>query len=275
MSNSTPNIQPRNPSEQPPRRKKMSPVKRKHMKINRRLIVIMLIVCLLTIVAFAINIYRISKSSTGAGASTSLSSNTDRSMKNDLYEIGNNPTAAEKTYFQQLTDAINANDDAAISEAVAKNFVADYFTWTNKDGNYEVGGLQYIYGPKYSSFEEWSRYNYYSDLALYISQQGRDKLIQVKEITTSKDTEKAPDFTVTSFDEDNNKVTNTYASYEVDLTWTYESNGADTAKFPTAARFFLVKNENRWEIAEFYDAESIREWEEQNADATAKTQQEG
>lgn len=272
MSNSTPNMQPGNPSLQPPRRKKIDPVKRKHMKINRRLIAIMLAVCVLAIAAFAVNIYRISKSVTGAGKSTSLSSNTDRSMKNDLYEIGNNPTSAEKTYFQQLTDAINANDDAAISEAVAKNFVSDYFTWTNKDGNYEVGGLQYIYGPMYSSFEQWSRYNYYSDLALYISQQGRENLIQVKEISTSKDTAKAPDFTVTSFDDSGTEVTNTFESYEVDLTWTYESNGADTSKFPTAARFFLVKNNSRWEIAEFYDAESIREWEKQNAASTAKTE---
>jgi len=271
MSNGTPNIQPGNSSIQPPRRKKIDPVRRRHMKINRSLIAIMLIVCVLTAAAFAFNIYRISKSTTGAGKATSLSADTDRSMKNDLYEIGNNPTATEKACFQQLTDAINANDDAAISEAVAKNFVADYFTWTNKDGNYEVGGLQYIYGPKYSSFEEWSRYNYYSDLALYISQQGRENLIQVKEVSTSKDTAKAPDFTVTSFDDNDTKVTNMLESYEVNLTWTYESNGADTSKFPTAARFFLVKNDNRWEIAEFYDAESIREWEEQNAASTAGT----
>ena len=39
------------------------------------------------------------------------------------------------------------------------------------------------------------------------------------------------------------------------------NNGAETTAFPTGARFFVANNEGRWEIVEFYDYESIREWE--------------
>jgi hypothetical protein len=150
-----------------------------------------------------------------------------------------------------------------LCEAVVKNFVTDYFTWTNKDGNYEVGGLQYIFGSKYAVFEEWSRYNYYADLDLYINQYGRDNLLQVKEVTVDKETAVAPDFATTEWSDDV-KTDILYKSYEVNVSWTYENCALDTEQFVDGARFFLVNNNGRWEIAEFYDYDSIHEWEVEN-----------
>jgi len=237
--------------QQPHIRKKIDPRKRKRMIINRRLILVLLITSILAIAAFAWNIYDISRSNQGAGKTQSLSADTNRSMKNDQYEIGNNPTAAEKQYFQQLTDALNAQDPEAISEAVVYNFVADYFTWTNKDGNYEIGGLQYIFGPKYTAFETWSRWNYYSDLDLYISQKGRANLIQVKEITTDSKY-KHDDFPITLWASDGTSTETKYECYDILVSWTYESSPVSD-QFPTGGEFLVVNDNGRWEIAEFYD----------------------
>lgn len=235
---------------------------------RQRTISMVLSACLLVLSAvvtgaFILNILNVNSAETGT-EEDAVAVNTDKSMKNSQYVIGNNPTDIEKTYFQELSDAVKANDDAAICEAVVKSFVTEYFTWTNKDGNYEVGGLQYIYGSKYPVFEEWSRYNYYSDLDLYISQYGRDNLLQVKEVTLDKPVEKAPDFATAVWISDTEKQDILFDSYEVNVSWTYENCKLNTSDFVSGARFFLVNNEGRWEIAEFYDYDSIHEWEVEN-----------
>ena len=238
--------------------------------LSGALVLFMLGLTLVSVAALAVNLVRVNTVRTGEGNQESMSVNTDRSMKNSKYQIGNNPTEIGKTYFQELTDSLKSNDDARICEAVVKNFVTEYFTWTNKDGNYEVGGLQYIYGPKFAVFEEWSRYNYYADLDLYISKYGREKLLQVKEITVDKPAETAPDFATTIWTDDTTKEDVLFDSYEVNVSWTYEPSSLDTSEFVSGARFFLVNNDGRWEIAEFYDYDSIHEWEVENGLAAAE-----
>lgn len=256
-------------------KKPIDPIKRKNRKINNALMMTLLGLSAAIIIAFVFNIVRVATKKTSAGTVSSLTGDTNRTLKNDQYEIGNNPTDIQKEYFQELTDAINSGDNALIAEKVVYSFVADYFTWTNKDGNYEIGGLQYIYSSSIGLFEEWSRYNFYSDLDLYIAQKGRDNLIEVKSITTDEPTTIAPDFTTYYWEDSETKVEMSFESYEVNVSWTYTNNGASTSDFPTGARFFVINNNGRWEIAEFYDYESINEWEAENStEATAETDSE-
>ncbi|MBQ9329279.1 MAG: hypothetical protein IJ225_12205 [Solobacterium sp.] len=243
------------------RRRPVDPVKQKHRKINQILMIVMLGVSALTIIALIINTIRVVRTSTvdNQGSEESMTSNTGQSMKNDVYIIGNNPTEIEKTYFQNLTDALKGDGKEAIAEAVVYNFVTDYFTWTNKDGNYEVGGLQYIFAEKYSKFEEWNRWYPYSDMDLYISQYGRTNLIQVKEITTEVPTFRTDDFTVLSVD-----PSETYPCYQVQVSWTYEDTPVNTADFPNRMRFQVIDHDGRFEIVEFYDMPSVEAWEAAN-----------
>lgn len=246
--------------------------KNTNAQVNRVLLLSLLALSILMVFALLINLIRISRQNATTTANTeveveTMGTDTGVSMRNNMYTIGNNPTDIQQEYFQNLTDALARNDPAKIAEAVVYNFVSDYFTWTNKDGNYEVGGLQYIYTPDIAGFEEWSRYNFYSDLDLYITQKGRDHLIEVKSVSTTTETKKAPDFTVITWDDPETKREIPYESYEVNVSWEYK-NASDASNFPTEARFFVINNDGRLEIAEFYDMESIREWEAKNASST-------
>ena len=254
-----------NVQKRPVRKKKVDPVKRKHNKINNYLMLVLLGISAITIIALIVNTVRVvmaSGTDTG-GTENSMSSDTGNSMKNDLYRIGNNPTDVEKEYFQKLTDAIKGGNSEEIAEAVVYNFVSDYFTWTNKDGNYEVGGLQYIYAEKYTKFEEWNRWYNYSNLDLFISQYGRENLIQVKEITTEVPTFRTDDFTVNSVD-----PAQTYPCYQVQVKWTYEPTAVDLTEFPDRMRFQVVDHDGRFEITEFYDMPSVEAWEAENGEST-------
>ena len=97
--------------------------------MNQRMILTLLAVSAVTIVAFVFNIINVARrtSSASGGTNASLSSDTDRSMQNDLYEIGNNPTDFEKECFQELTDAMQGTDQNAYATALVRCFVSDYF----------------------------------------------------------------------------------------------------------------------------------------------------
>lgn len=250
------------------RRRPINPTKKKHQKINNYLMLVLLFVSAATIIALIVNMVRVVRASSvdTGGTENSMSSDTGNSMKNDLYRIGNNPTAVEKEYFQKLTDSIKGGVPEEMAEAVVYNFVSDYFTWTNKDGNYEVGGLQYIYAEKYAKFEEWNRWYNYSNLDLYISQYGRENLPQVKEITTEKPTFKTDDFTVLSVD-----PAQTYPCYQVQVAWTYEPTTVDTSVFPNRMRFQVIDHDGRFEIVEFYDMPSVEKWEAENGGSSDST----
>ena len=90
--------------------------------------------------------------------------------------------------------------EEAIAETVVKNFICQYYTWTNKDGNYDIGGMQYIYTPKQSDFETYTLYNFYKDMDLYLSKDGRSSLIEVKKVTINN-VSRVDDYTVTYTDE--------------------------------------------------------------------------
>ena len=253
-------------------KKKIDPQRRKEKKRNRLLVRILLAVTAVSVIALLVNVVRVARTQSGSGSKESLTVDTDRSMTNDQYEIGNNPTDYEKECFQKLTDALKAGNDADIAEAVVYAFVSDYFTWTNKDGNYEVGGTQYWFSDKMGSLEDWSRYNYYQDLDLYISQYGRENLPAVASINTDVATFQTDDFLVATMDPQTS-----YPCYQVQVSWTYTmGSSVPSSNFVNEMRFQVVNHDGRFEIVEFYDMDSVRAWEAANgSSASASAESEG
>lgn len=223
---------------------KQDKAKAKRAKKNKQIIYMMLAASLVVVAVMGFNIVRISlKKSAGSGEVVEKTNTS--SMKNDKYVIGNNPTQFQQDEFKKLTEALKGDDQLAISEAVVRNFIADYFTWTNKDGNYEVGGLQYIYGPMFTSFQEQSRWEFYKDLDLYISQYGRENLLEVSDITITSSAV-AGNFELYSGEE--------FASFYIETTWNYKpSPKIDVDSFQKTGYFTVINNNGRYEIAQFFD----------------------
>ncbi|MEG0240042.1 hypothetical protein [Anaerorhabdus sp.] len=222
----------------------MSKSKTKNNKINGYLLLGIIGISVLITLLFGFNIVSVSlKKGSGSGETVELDSGA--SMKNDYYTIGNNPTELNKTSFKELTSALKENDPLKITDAVVRSFISEYFTWTNKDGNYEVGGLQYIYGPKFTQFSEESRWGFYSDLDLYISQFGRENLLEVESIET---TEVVP---AGQFAVGDNKMD----AYYVEATWTYKkSNKINVDEFQKTGYFTVAVNDGRYEIVQIFDS---------------------
>ncbi|HCK89365.1 MAG TPA: hypothetical protein DHW39_11285, partial [Erysipelotrichaceae bacterium] len=117
-------------------------------------------------------------------------------------------------------------------------------TWTNKDGNYDIGGMQYIYTPMSANFAEYSLWNFYEDMDLYITQYGRDKLIEVTSVTAEPAVSAVYEIT----GEDGNPVS--LEAYTVKANWEYGTETSmDTSQMQKSAVFTVVNNNGRWEIA--------------------------
>ena len=215
---------------------------RQTRRINNLLVVCVLIASVLVTLAFGVNIVSVAaKTTTSSGDTLDVQKGL---LKNDQYVIGNNPTDFQKETFQELTNSLKENDPYLISEQVVRNFIADYYTWTNKDGNYEVGGLQYLYGHKFTLFQNKARWEFYKDLDLYISQYGRKELLEVDSIETTP-----------AVDNGNYEVNGeAYPSYYVEAHWTYKNTKLDTSGFQKTGYYTVINRDGRYEIVSMFES---------------------
>lgn len=165
-----------------------------------------------------------------------------QSMK---YQLRDNATDVQLEYFAELKEAIegeNPADDATIAGLVCKNYVADFFTWTNKTGQYDVSALYYVYTPIKDNVFLQARDGFYKYLNSYINEYGSENLIEVENVTVDKASKSSIKYEV---DEDS------FDAYEVTCSWKYkEGSRISTSGFSTKMNFVVIKNGNRFEIVE-------------------------
>lgn len=224
--------------------------KKKSLNTNNLMVVLLVITAVVVCGALGFNIYSILNADTGEGTTDTVQK-VSNEYSNDYYTIGNNPTDVNKEYFKEINSALKEDDNVAIAEALSKTFVTEYYTWTNKDGNYDIGGIQYIYKPKQSDFETYTLNNFYEDLDLYLTQVDRDDLIEVREVTVNSSSEGTYGVQADGqTDEEGNPVLTDLPCVSVDVSWTYQESGAlSVESFQSHAVIRVVDNNGRWEIA--------------------------
>jgi len=166
---------------------------------------------------------------------------------NEYYTLKGRPTDLQKTLFRELTAQIEKDkkNDLAIATLVAKNFIADYFTWSNKAGPYDVGGLDFVFGLENLNFRRTSREYFYTYIFTFMEEGYKlPDLIEVIEIETEGAAYAAP---YTYYDRE-------VPAYYIEISWKYrESDLIDTSLFPTWAAMTITVNEDgRFEIVRFY-----------------------
>ncbi len=216
---------------------------KRQIRVKNTLLVLLMLTMVATIALFAINILNINKKNVTEEPVVSEPV-VDKKYTNDLYTIGNNPTDINKEYFLALNESVASGDTTQMAVDVVKCFVTEYYTWTNKDGNYDIGGIQYIDSDRRSDFETYTRYNFYSDMDLYLTQYGSSSLMEVASVDASGN----PVEDITVLDRDGNSVT--YPCVSVYATWTYGTNSTmDLSSAQTSGTFLVMNHDGRMEIA--------------------------
>lgn len=134
-------------------------------------------------------------------------------LENKYYVVGKDPSEYQKDVFAELTSELENSivDYKKVSELVAESFVIDFFTWSNKESTYDVGGLQYVLDK--NTFYKEAKWNYYQKLDVYKNNYSNDQLPTV--VSVNKKSEKIQDY---------NLEDKTYKAYKVDLNWKYSED---------------------------------------------------
>lgn len=170
-------------------------------------------------------------------------------LKSESYVIGKEPTALQKDIFKKLIQAEKEEDKNFdnIAKLVGEAFVIDFFTWTNKDSSFDVGGLQYFYDA--NSFSKTAHWEYYQKLDVFNSTYKKDNLPQVASVNAivqNKDSYLL-----------NEKI---YDSYTVDVSWTYESEvSLNKNELIDNCEVVLIKDKNKLKIVEVNMIEEVEE----------------
>jgi len=103
------------------------------------------------------------------------------------YKLRRNPTIYQIELFEQLIDSqLNFFENSteanmlSYAEKVVQNFIADFFTLSNKNSRSDVGGLQFIADELVNDFQNFAIDEFYLHLNSQIEMYGRQSLPTVQ-----------------------------------------------------------------------------------------------
>lgn len=186
------------------------------------------------------------------------------------YVLRDNATDIQKEYFAELKNAIEVDgaDEETVAGLIGKNFVADFYTWSNKQGQFDVGGLYYVtegdYASDRTSIKEnvflKARDSFYKFISNYINEYGVENLLQVESVTVTSSNKAANKYLmsehVSNLQDENGdwydyREDQAYDAYNVSLNWTYAPNEKfSSSKYPTKINLLVIERAGRFEIAE-------------------------
>ena len=192
------------------------------------------------------------------------------------YILRDDATDLQKEYFAELKSAVeegNVNgepaDDAKIAELVAKNFIADFYTWTNKRGQYDIGGFYYIYDGEFENGDHFkentflkARDGFYKYLSYYATQYGKENLLEVTDINIQSCQKMASPYVINEHVENRQDEQGEwydyredfgYEAYVVKANWNYNENTKlNLSQFANSINLVVINNVNmeRFEIVE-------------------------
>jgi hypothetical protein len=206
------------------------------MKKNKHLIIGLIATLILMILVVVITVLELKKDY--------FSNTISNSEGVVLYEIQSTATEYQKEQFKLLAEKIN--EEALLPEiaaSVVTNYVADFYTWSNKKGTYDIGGMQYVYQPEIVNIYNYAKDYFYRDLSYNINKYGAENLLEVENVTIT-----FSDFNVSV--EYNGQ---SYTSFYVTATWTYvQKEGFDTSGYQTSGEFSLLNRDGIIEIYRYY-----------------------
>lgn len=161
------------------------------------------------------------------------------------YHLRSNATDLQKDLFKELDELIkDGTDDLAIAESVVKNYVADTYTWDNKGGQWDIGGMCYVYSPMKGQFYYLIKDYFYEFLNKYQDEYGKTGLLEVSEVKIESSSKQD-----TLYEVDENE----YVSYKITCSWDFSENSKLAEIISKKQHFQVIKNnDGRFEIVTCY-----------------------
>ncbi len=174
--------------------------------------------------------------------------------KDAYYSIRNNATSLQKTLYEDLINSLESDvkDDKNTYELLAQNYVADFYTWTNKFRRNDVGGIQFVDEDIRTNVYQAAQNQTYNDLYYYLENGGLKNTLEVSEVTVT-DSKYIDYFIIDSEGEEEiyDEVIERYVygdyhdAYAVSLRWTYkETESFNTNVYEKDAQVIMMMNKD-------------------------------
>lgn len=189
--------------------------------------------------------YRTISSQLGTGSTSSKKEYDIDSMD---YHLRSNATDYQKELFSELRKLVeDGTDDQALAESVVKNYIADIYTWDNKKGQWDVGGMGYVYSPMRANIYYKARDGFYAFVSKYIEEYGSDGLLEVTNIEIVSSEKMNDKFSVDG---------NSYEYYHIVAKWDYANDSRFASDVDNRMEYDVVKRDSgRFEIVVSYESE--------------------
>ena len=186
--------------------------------------------------------------------------------KTEFYELPKNANDYQIDIYEELAKTCNKIEDfnvdgglENVASLVVKSFISDYFTWSNKRGSYDVGGLDYVFGPQFLNIQAQARQYYYNDLDILLDKYGNDNLPTVTNINIvqADHMEDKFKYEYNEFDYSVNEYVTKeekFDYYMIGATWDYqEETTYDETNLPNKGMFMVINRNGRLEIAFYHE----------------------
>ena len=156
-----------------------------------------------------------------------------------------NATNLQKDLFAQLKQAYADGNDEEAAKLTAESFIADFYTWTNKYGSYDVGGIYYCC-DRYNT-ELYGRDTFYKYVSYYIDKYGSENLLEVTSINAEGGLIPNAKY-ILEYDGQE------YEQYYFTVDWEYADHPGFTEKEYCSRNYIVVikSSAGRFEIVEAY-----------------------
>ena len=154
------------------------------------------------------------------------------------YDLRENETKLYKDEFEKLDDILSKNDVdyEEYAKEIAKLFILDFYTLSNKQSKNDIGGTDFIKESMRDNFIEEARSTFYRYLEVESDDRNQD-LPEVSEIKSVKIEDTS--FTYSDDTVDDN-------AYRVTISWDYKEDFG----YETKANMIIVREDNKLYIVE-------------------------
>lgn len=164
---------------------------------------------------------------------------------NPYYSLRKNATEYQKTIYKEIGLEFKKEpiDQSAISGLVVKNYVADFYTWTNKLRFNDVGGLQYLHKDIQGWVSAQALESFYGDLLYYLDNGTAEGTLEVSDVNVQVE---PTEYYVEDLDEEEalEEGVQKHVAYRVHATWSYQpSTRLDVSEYQNEAIFTLIADE--------------------------------
>ena len=160
------------------------------------------------------------------------------------YTVSESDTKLFKDEFKNLKTLLLKDevDNKEYASLVAKLFVIDFYTLSNKNSVNDVGGVQFVYSSYKADFVDYARHGIYKQVKSNLDNDRNQDLPEVDSINVESVEEVVPSAILSHSDFSGVTEAN---SYEVKVNWTYKNNN----NFQTSATLLIVPNGDKLSVA--------------------------